>query len=420
MDRDGVSPRLRPRDPLAGRCGDLTRGRAHAERRRRSVPGGRREAWGARLLARTGRGRSRGTAACTVPAWVDESTAASTTPWTGRRIPRWSCCAARSRPAGCARRDGGDRRGVRDARRGGTDRRASRTSTGEVETVHQRRSARGSRRTSARTASRIAETLLAGQLARRRVELLGRRRHESLVVPLDDLALSRAAGAGSGGGRRSDAVAAARLPRARSTCWIGGCSGARRRATIVDPRFRDAVRSTTPLVLRRARARWNNIPTAATRARRAVRGCDRAAAADAAASACGSCELTHQRATLSRRTASTRASPAGGSRCAHSRPPVAATPAGADPAASRSAPDDRDPWHGGPMARYLIIAASSGIGQATCDAPARSQGTRSVTTARDTATSTPDIVLDATDFDAVDAPSRTPVRSTASRRSRAR
>ena len=53
------------------------------------------------------------------------------------------------------------------------------------------------------------------------------------------------------------------------------------------------------------------------------------------------------------------------------------------------------------MARYLIIAASSGIGGATCDL-LRAAGHDVVTTARDAASGSPDIVLDATDFDAVD------------------
>ena len=53
------------------------------------------------------------------------------------------------------------------------------------------------------------------------------------------------------------------------------------------------------------------------------------------------------------------------------------------------------------MARYLIIAASSGIGGATRDL-LRAAGHDVVTTARDAASGSPDIVLDATDFDAVD------------------
>ena len=54
------------------------------------------------------------------------------------------------------------------------------------------------------------------------------------------------------------------------------------------------------------------------------------------------------------------------------------------------------------MARYLIIAASSGIGQATC-ALLRAAGHEVVTTARDDARISPDIVLDAGDFEAVEA-----------------
>jgi NAD(P)-dependent dehydrogenase (short-subunit alcohol dehydrogenase family) len=53
------------------------------------------------------------------------------------------------------------------------------------------------------------------------------------------------------------------------------------------------------------------------------------------------------------------------------------------------------------MARYLIIAASSGIGTATCDR-LRAAGHEVVTTSRGAAHGAPDIVLDATDFDAVD------------------
>jgi 3-oxoacyl-[acyl-carrier protein] reductase len=53
------------------------------------------------------------------------------------------------------------------------------------------------------------------------------------------------------------------------------------------------------------------------------------------------------------------------------------------------------------MARYLIIAASSGIGGATRDL-LREAGHEVVTTARDAASGSADIVLDATDFDAVD------------------
>lgn len=54
------------------------------------------------------------------------------------------------------------------------------------------------------------------------------------------------------------------------------------------------------------------------------------------------------------------------------------------------------------MARYLVIAASSGIGQATVQL-LRDGGHEVITTARSDATITPDLVLDATDFDAVDA-----------------
>jgi 3-oxoacyl-[acyl-carrier protein] reductase len=53
------------------------------------------------------------------------------------------------------------------------------------------------------------------------------------------------------------------------------------------------------------------------------------------------------------------------------------------------------------MAHFLVIAASSGIGQATV-ALLKEAGHSVVTTARDSAKITPDIVLDATDFDAVD------------------
>lgn len=53
------------------------------------------------------------------------------------------------------------------------------------------------------------------------------------------------------------------------------------------------------------------------------------------------------------------------------------------------------------MAKYLIIAASSGIGQATC-ALLTSKGDTVFTTARDNSKITPDVILDATDFDAVD------------------
>jgi NAD(P)-dependent dehydrogenase (short-subunit alcohol dehydrogenase family) len=53
------------------------------------------------------------------------------------------------------------------------------------------------------------------------------------------------------------------------------------------------------------------------------------------------------------------------------------------------------------MARFLIIAASSGIGQATARL-LKAAGHDVVTTARDAAKITPDITLDASDFDAVD------------------
>jgi 3-oxoacyl-[acyl-carrier protein] reductase len=54
------------------------------------------------------------------------------------------------------------------------------------------------------------------------------------------------------------------------------------------------------------------------------------------------------------------------------------------------------------MARFLIIAASSAIGQATI-ALLTQAGHSVFTTARDTSKITPDAVLDASDFDAVDA-----------------
>lgn len=54
------------------------------------------------------------------------------------------------------------------------------------------------------------------------------------------------------------------------------------------------------------------------------------------------------------------------------------------------------------MAQYLVIAASSGIGQATT-ALLREAGHSVFTTARDGSKITPDAILDATDFDAVDA-----------------
>jgi 3-oxoacyl-[acyl-carrier protein] reductase len=53
------------------------------------------------------------------------------------------------------------------------------------------------------------------------------------------------------------------------------------------------------------------------------------------------------------------------------------------------------------MANYLIIAASSGIGQVTADL-LRIAGHRVFTTARDNEKINPDAILDATDFDAVD------------------
>jgi 3-oxoacyl-[acyl-carrier protein] reductase len=54
------------------------------------------------------------------------------------------------------------------------------------------------------------------------------------------------------------------------------------------------------------------------------------------------------------------------------------------------------------MAHFLVIAASSGIGQATVSL-LREAGHSVFTTARDTSKITPDAILDATDFDAVDA-----------------
>jgi NAD(P)-dependent dehydrogenase (short-subunit alcohol dehydrogenase family) len=54
------------------------------------------------------------------------------------------------------------------------------------------------------------------------------------------------------------------------------------------------------------------------------------------------------------------------------------------------------------MARYLILAASSGIGQATT-ALLRQAGHTVFTTARDNGKITPDATLDATDFEAVEA-----------------
>jgi 3-oxoacyl-[acyl-carrier protein] reductase len=53
------------------------------------------------------------------------------------------------------------------------------------------------------------------------------------------------------------------------------------------------------------------------------------------------------------------------------------------------------------MAHYLIIAASSGIGHATTEL-LRFAGHSVFTTARDNTKITPDAILDATDFDAVD------------------
>lgn len=53
------------------------------------------------------------------------------------------------------------------------------------------------------------------------------------------------------------------------------------------------------------------------------------------------------------------------------------------------------------MSRFLLIAASSGIGQATAEL-LRSAGHDVVTTARNSEKITPDAELDATDFDAVD------------------
>jgi 3-oxoacyl-[acyl-carrier protein] reductase len=54
-----------------------------------------------------------------------------------------------------------------------------------------------------------------------------------------------------------------------------------------------------------------------------------------------------------------------------------------------------------PMAHYLIIAASSGIGQATTHL-LRANGHSVYTTARDDSKITPDAILDARDFDQVD------------------
>ncbi len=54
------------------------------------------------------------------------------------------------------------------------------------------------------------------------------------------------------------------------------------------------------------------------------------------------------------------------------------------------------------MARFLVIAASSGIGQATVQL-LKGAGHSVVTTARDSGKITPDVTLDATDFAAVEA-----------------
>lgn len=54
------------------------------------------------------------------------------------------------------------------------------------------------------------------------------------------------------------------------------------------------------------------------------------------------------------------------------------------------------------MAHFLVIAAGSGIGQATVSL-LKAAGHSVFTTARDTAKITPDALLDATDFDAVEA-----------------
>lgn len=53
------------------------------------------------------------------------------------------------------------------------------------------------------------------------------------------------------------------------------------------------------------------------------------------------------------------------------------------------------------MARYLVIAASSGIGQSVVDL-LKKQGDTVLTTARDKQTISPDFILDASDFNAVD------------------
>ncbi|MFX5506017.1 hypothetical protein ABTD43_18310, partial [Acinetobacter baumannii] len=53
------------------------------------------------------------------------------------------------------------------------------------------------------------------------------------------------------------------------------------------------------------------------------------------------------------------------------------------------------------MANFLLIAASSDIGGATARR-LRDAGHRVITTARDSSVIEPDVILDATDFDAVD------------------
>jgi NAD(P)-dependent dehydrogenase (short-subunit alcohol dehydrogenase family) len=53
------------------------------------------------------------------------------------------------------------------------------------------------------------------------------------------------------------------------------------------------------------------------------------------------------------------------------------------------------------MAKYLIIAASSTIGQSVCNL-LKNQGDEVITTARTNAKITPDFILDASNFDAVD------------------
>jgi len=54
------------------------------------------------------------------------------------------------------------------------------------------------------------------------------------------------------------------------------------------------------------------------------------------------------------------------------------------------------------MANYLVIAASSNIGQRVVEL-LREQGHHVITTARDQTKITPDIIVDATDFEAIDA-----------------